>query len=114
MGGAGHRPGSRAIEWGGKGEWSVPYEEGRAEHRVLMEDRERLLVSGVEEVERFDEETILLTTSQGGMEIRGEGLHIEQLSLDGGDLKVEGRVAAISYDVDTPVRGGLFSRLFGP
>lgn len=91
----------------------MAYEEVRSEHRVLIEDRERMLVSGVEEVERFDEESILLTTSQGGMEIQGEGLHIEQLSLDGGDLKVEGRVTAVSYDVDTPVRGGLLGRLFG-
>ncbi len=93
----------------------MEYEEVKPEHRVLLEDRERLLVSGVEEVERFDEESILLTTSQGGMEIQGEGLHIEQLSLDGGDLKVEGRVTSLSYDVETPGRGGgLWSRLFGP
>ncbi len=93
----------------------MAYEEVKPEHRVLLEDRERLLVSGVEEVERFDEESILLSTSQGGMEIQGEGLHIEQLSLDGGDLKVEGRVTGLSYDVETPSKGGgLWGRLFGP
>lgn len=93
----------------------MAYEEEKAEHRVLLEDRERLLISGVEEVERFDEESILLSTSQGGMEIQGEGLHIEQLSLNGGDLKVEGRVTGLSYDVETPGKGGGFwGRLFGP
>lgn len=93
----------------------MAYEEEKAEHRVLLEDRERLLISGVEEVERFDEESILLSTSQGGMEIQGEGLHIEQLSLNGGDLKVEGRVTGLSYDVETPNKGGGFwGRLFGP
>ena len=84
------------------------------DHRILLEERERLLVSGVEEVERFDEETIRLTTVSGGLEIQGEGLHIEQLSLDGGDLRVEGRVNALLYDGDGEEReGGLFHRLFG-
>ena len=86
----------------------------QTEHRILLEERARLLVSGVEEVERFDEEMIRLTTVSGGLEIQGEGLHIEQLSLDGGDLRVEGTVTALLYDGEGPERGGgLFSRLFG-
>ena len=82
-------------------------------HRLLLEERQRLTVSGVEEVERFDEESILLTTRMGGLEIRGEGLHIAQLSLEGGDLSVEGRVDALVYDTEPQRQGGLFSRLFG-
>ncbi len=82
-------------------------------HHVILEEREQLVVSGVEEVESFDESTILLTTAQGGLEIQGEGLHIETLSLDGGDLKVEGRVNALIYETQGSHRGGLLSRLFG-
>ena len=40
-------------------------------HRVVLEDRSRLTVSGVEEVERFDENTVVLSTAQGGLEIQG-------------------------------------------
>ena len=47
------------------------------------------------------------------MEIQGEGLHIEKLSLDGGDLKVEGRVNALIYESDSGHRSGLFARLLG-
>ena len=82
-------------------------------HRVLLEEREQLVISGVEEVESFDENTIFLTTAQGPLEIQGEGLHIEKLSLDGGDLKVEGRVNALVYGEENRSRGGLRSRLFG-
>ena len=82
-------------------------------HRVVLEDRSRLTVSGVEEVERFDENTVVLSTAQGGLEIQGEGLHIEQLSLDGGDLKVEGQVSALIYQSERRERGGLLSRLLG-
>ena len=83
-------------------------------HHIILEEREQLVVSGVEEVESFDENTILLTTAQGGLEIQGEGLHIEKLSLDGGDLKVEGRVNALLYETNHGGRGGgLFARLLG-
>ena len=83
-------------------------------HHIILEEREQLVVSGVEEVESFDAGTILLTTVQGGLEIQGEGLHIEKLSLDGGDLKVEGRVNALLYEADRGSRsGGLLSRLLG-
>ena len=93
----------------------MPYEEIRPAggHHLILEDRERLTVSGVEEVESFDENTILLTTAQGALEIQGEGLHIEKLSLDGGDLKVEGRVNALLYGEENRPRGGLFARLLG-
>ena len=85
-----------------------------AAHRLELDGRESLTVSGVEEVESFDENTILLTTAQGALEIQGEGLHIEKLSLDGGDLRVEGRVNALLYEADEGRRGGgFFSRLLG-
>ena len=80
------------------------------EHRVLLEGREELVISGVEEVESFDESAILLTTAQGGLEIQGEGLHIEKLSLDGGDLKVEGTIDSLTYEAAAP-KGGFLSRL---
>ena len=78
-------------------------------HHIILEEREQLVVSGVEEVESFDE----ITTAQGALEIQGEGLHIEKLSLDGGDLKVEGRVNALLYGEENRTGGGLFARLFG-
>ena len=82
-------------------------------HHVILEDREQLMISGVEEVESFDESAIFLTTAQGGREIQGEGLHIEKLSLDGGDLKVEGTVNALIYESGGREQGGLLGRLFG-
>ena len=83
------------------------------EHRLVLEDRERLVVSGVEEVERFDEESVTLRTAQGQLVVRGDGLHIEQLSLDGGELRLEGQVDSLTYEDDGPGRTGLLARLFG-
>lgn len=94
----------------------MPFEEKgtRAEqlHHLVLEGREQLAVSGVEEVESFDENTIVMVTCQGTLIVRGEGLHIEKLSLDGGDLRVEGNIDSLTYEEDRGVRGGLLSRLF--
>lgn len=91
----------------------MAYEGGlSAPHHVVIEERKSLTVSGVEDVERFDENTIVLSTSKGSMVVTGENLHIEKLSLDGGDLRVEGDVDSVSYEDDAgPGRGGFLSRL---
>ena len=91
----------------------MTYEGGlSAPHHVVIEERKSLTVSGVEDVERFDENTIVLSTSKGTMVVTGENLHIEKLSLDGGDLKVEGDVDAVTYEDDGgPSPAGFFSRL---
>ena len=95
----------------------MPYEDSRARpeaaHHIILEERERLSVSGVEEVESFDENTIVMSTTRGTLVIRGENLHIEKLSLDGGDLKVEVDIDALTYEDGGRDRsGGLLSRLF--
>lgn len=82
-------------------------------HRLVLEERGSLTVSGVEEVESFDENTIVMGTAQGLLIVRGEELHIEKLSLDGGDLRVHGTVDSLTYEEDRRRRGGFFSRLLG-
>ena len=89
------------------------YAADHAAHRLELEGRERLTISGVEDVERFDETGIVMTTTAGVLTVTGEGLHIGQLSLEGGELHVDGRVDSISYEEDDGGRGGLLRRLFG-
>ena len=53
-----------------------------------------------------------MTTAQGMLIIRGSGLHIEKLSLDGGDLLVEGTVDALTYEEEDSRQGSFLGRLF--
>lgn len=85
----------------------------RIPHHIVLDERRSLSISGVEEVERFDETTIVLSTTLGTLIVRGEELHIEKLSLDGGDLKVEGSIDALTYQEPPQERGGWLSRLLG-
>lgn len=81
-------------------------------HRLELMDRAHLTVSGVEDVERFDETGIVMATSAGLLTVTGEGLHIGQLSLEGGELHVDGRIDAISYE-EPSEGGGWLRRLLG-
>ena len=85
-----------------------------APHRLTLDGRDKLTVSGVEDVERFDENEIVMNTTDGVLIVNGENLHIGKLSLDGGELHVDGRVDALSYEDGAVAHGGgLLSRLFG-
>ena len=80
-------------------------------NNVIMESRSRLSVSGVEEVDSFDEGSVVMYTSAGLLTVRGSGLHIDKLTIDGGELGVEGRIDSLQYE-DTHEKSGFFSRLF--
>lgn len=64
---------------------------------IILEDREKMSVSGVEHVLSFNEEIISLVTVQGNITIKGEGLDIKKLNLDDGNLSIEGYIASITY-----------------
>lgn len=82
-------------------------------HRIVLEERERLLINGVTDVISFDEESVSADTDMGVILIRGEGLHISKLNLDEGVLQVEGNVDIIEYGDGTVSKGGfLLGKIF--
>ena len=94
----------------------MAYDEGalsRAHHYLHMEGREQLTVAGVEDVDRFDETGIVMSTSAGTLVVTGEDLHIGKLSLDGGELHVDGRIDSVAYEEGGREQGGFLRRLFG-
>ena len=82
-------------------------------HTVILEGREKLSISGVVDVQSFDEDQVLLETVRGMLVVRGQGLHVERLQLEAGELIVEGEVGCLEYDDSVQPRGGFFNRLFG-
>ena len=86
---------------------------GAKRHQLTMRQREHLAVEGVVNVESFDDQEIVLETDQGGLVVRGEGLHIRELNVERGTLVVEGLVASLEYLGEQPGKRvrGLFGRL---
>ena len=82
-------------------------------HGLTLEGRQKAVVTGVEEVDSFNEQMVVLATTAGTLTLLGEHLHVSRLNLEDGQLLVEGEIAALEYDDRTrPGRSSLFSRLF--
>ena len=94
----------------------MPYEDlSVMGHRLELDSRERLVVTGGEEVERGDEEESVMRTTAGTLVVGGTELHIGKLTLDGGELHVDGSIHTLLYEDNAPAsgQGGLLRRLFG-
>ena len=88
---------------------------GVGKHRLSLEQRRECKITGVVEVQSFDENTILLETVEGMLTIKGNGLHVSRLNLDKGETDVEGLVDSLVYtDKKTLAKKGegLLARLF--
>ena len=84
-------------------------------HKVIIEQRERVGVTGVVDVISFDEETIIGETDLGVIIVRGTNLHVNKLNLDSGELDVDGDVYSVTYE-DQAAYGknktSFFSKMF--
>ena len=80
-------------------------------HRLVLDERAHLEVSGVREIVRFDERAVVLRTVQGMLQVQGEDLKLKTLLPDGGRVTVDGTVSAVAYAPDRA--GGFFRRLLG-
>ena len=83
----------------------------RQAHSLTLTDRKRLSLAGVEDVDCFNEQIVVLKTPLGTLSVAGAGLNISQLSLESGQVEIEGEVDAMEY-TGAKARGGLLSRLF--
>lgn len=81
-------------------------------HRLTMEGRSSLAVTGVTDVMSFDEQAAVLDTSRGTLIIRGGALHVEQLNLEAGEVRLTGQVDSLTYQESAATQGGFLSRLF--
>ena len=69
----------------------------KAVHRLQLTDRREGSITGVKDVQSFDEKEILLFTQAGKLVIKGEQLHVKQLDLEKGEVDLEGKVDSLTY-----------------
>ncbi len=66
-------------------------------HSIMLDGRAKLSMSGAEDVNGFNEETVSVKTTCGTLVIKGEKLHIEKLNLETGDVSIDGRINSMQY-----------------
>lgn len=86
---------------------------GELPHNLILEDRAKLSVSGVTDVENFDENTISMVTTEGVLVVRGNDLNVEKLNLENGELLIRGQIDSLDYEDRVSARAGLLGKLFG-
>ena len=80
-----------------------------------MENRSKISISGVEDVDSFDEQTVILFTNAGLLTLRGRDFHINKLNVDSGEVVIEGDVESLTYSESmgsSRDSGGFFSKIF--
>ena len=79
-------------------------------HKLTLNERKNLTMTGVAEVVSFEETAVVLKTSLGTLWVQGQELKLKTLSLDGGQVAVDGHISALHYE--EPREGGLWQRLW--
>ena len=79
-------------------------------HKLTLNARKNLTMTGVTEIISFDENTVVLKTVLGELEIQGDSLQLKMLSLDGGQVAVDGHICGLLYE-EPKKEGGFFRRL---
>ncbi len=86
-----------------------------AVQNLLLENREKLTISGVLDVLSFDDQIVILETELGLLTVKGENLRINKLSLDTADVIVDGEIYNLGYsekDLEKKSGGGLLGKIF--
>ena len=86
--------------------------DGQMPQKLCLDERSKQTMSGVTEVVSFDESTVVLRTGLGTLMIHGRELQLKNLSLDGGQVAVDGHISALIYE-EPRDRSGWLGRLFG-
>ena len=81
-------------------------------HNLILKGRKDLSISGVLDVDSFDESTVVAYTELGELTIKGQNLHINKIDLESGDLDLEGNISSLEYLEDKVAEKGFFARLF--
>ena len=73
-------------------------------HKLNLNERKSLTLTGATEVLRFDENAVVLSTTLGNLTIHGNGLQLKNLSLESSQVAVEGEICALVYEDSRPAK----------
>ena len=81
---------------------------------LILENRGKLSVSGVNDVLSFDDQVVMIDTELGLLTVKGENIRINKLSLDTAEVIVEGEISSLAYSPNKQDKssGTLLSKIF--
>ncbi len=88
------------------------YKDKTMPHSLILKDRKELTLTGVTDVDSFDENSIVAYTDYGELTIGGNNLHINTLNTDTGELSIDGEVSSMLYLDNKPKAEGFLRKVF--
>ena len=84
----------------------------KKQHNFLLENREKMSISGVLDVDIFNPDMVVVQTEMGMLTIKGIDLHINKLNLESSELCVEGEIGSCTYSDKMTSNGGFLGKIF--
>ncbi len=84
----------------------------RQQHKVLMDGRRALTITGVTDIDSFDEQMVAVFTDVGELVVRGSNLHLGKIDVESGELALDGEIDSLEYTDNVSSRQSLWGRLF--
>jgi sporulation protein YabP len=92
---------------------NVKINKTQGSHAVHIDERQRVTITGVTQVDTFNEDNVILHTTMGVLNIKGKGMKVNKLNVDNGDMSIEGEVMSLIYtSKDSSSRESLIKKLF--
>lgn len=84
----------------------------RQQHKVVMDGRRALTITGVTDIDSFDEQMVAVFTDVGELIVRGSSLHLGKIDVESGELALDGEIDSLEYTDNASSRQSLWGRLF--
>lgn len=81
-------------------------------HNIVLKDRKYLEISGVKKIENFDEESFMIESVQGWIEVEGNELTLDKLDKERGEIIIKGNIDTIHYVSGKKQSVSLVSKIF--
>lgn len=88
------------------------YKDKTMPHSLILKDRKEISLTGVTDVDSFDENSIVAYTDFGELTIGGNNLHISTLNTETGELSIDGEISSLNYLDNRPRSEGFFKKVF--
>ena len=84
----------------------------KKQHNFLLENREKMSITGVLDVDIFNPDMVVVQTEMGMLTVKGIDLHINKLNLESSELTVEGEIGSCIYSDKNVASGNFFGKIF--
>ncbi|MCL2634314.1 MAG: sporulation protein YabP [Oscillospiraceae bacterium] len=86
--------------------------ETKGTHGIILENRKKAIMTGIKDIESFNENEMILITSAGGLRLRGRNFEIGKVNTESGELEMTGEINSVQYSNTDRTPNNVITKLF--